>query len=641
MLSRHTPAFESMPEPPEHLTREQLALIYNNSSDLVFLLEVSGPGSYRVASVNPAYLAHTGTRTADLVNRPVEEVFDGEELAYVRARYDEAVAHGGPWSYETRTSRDDGATRYLSTTLVPVFDDTGVCTHLIGVSRDITRERMEQRALRQEKRRAENYLDIAEALIVALDRTGNITMLNRKGYALLGYPEGSLLGRNWMETVIAEDRAETFKQALAQMMTTGVAVRHNVNYVRTRSGERRLISWSNALIRDDDGLPVGLLSSGEDITDRRRAEQAMIASQRVLAADEVVSAVAHDFNNALQGILGNIEIALSMTDGDDALAGRLAAAGKLAEDAADRLRVLRGMSSPNQSAQREPLNLHDLVDDVIAQTRPLWKDEAERDGHEIAMIKRFDTGVPFVLGNRSELRAVLYNVVKNGIEAISGSGSVTFQTRRREDFAEITVVDSGMGMDGITSTRIFQPFFSTKGLESGRGLGLSASHNIVRAHGGSIRVQHSAPGKGTAIQVRIPAAPPAEPDPRSANLTDGAARHRVLWVDDDPQIRALALEYLAAMGHDGDVAGSGQEALAMLRRGDYSAIITDIGMPAMNGLELAGQISEQGHAAPVIALTGWGDSITRNRLLPRNVVRVLAKPVRLDELNEALMTLPP
>ncbi len=640
-----------MPEPPDDLTRAQLELIYNNTSDLVFLLEVLGAGRYRIASVNPAFLAHTGKHLADVVGLSVDELYQGQHLAYVLARYDEAVAHGGPWNYETRTHDFAGQVVYLNTTLVPAYDADGNCTHLVGVSRDTTRDRLEQRALWREKRRAENYLEVAEALIVALDRDGNITMLNRKGHTLLGYPEGTLIGRSWIDTMIPPDRVEAFKQGLRHMMETGVAIRRNVNYVLTQAGERRLVSWSNALVHDDNGQPAGLLSSGEDITDRRRAEQAMIASQRVLAADEVVSAVAHDFNNALQGILGNLEIALTLTelehghDGADGtpIQSRLAAACKLAEDAAHRLRVLRGIGSHDSSGEREALNLHDLVEDVVAQTRPLWKDEAEREGHQIVIERQFEESQLPVVGDRGELRSVLYNIVKNAIEAINGSGSVTFQTCRRNGFATVTVTDTGMGMDGATSTRIFQPFFSTKGLESGRGLGLSASHNIVRTHGGTIRVQHSAPGLGTTIEVRLPAASAPEPADGADPGADAPTRRRVLWVDDDPQIRAMAAEYLTAMGHRGDVADGGRQALELLRRNQYSVVITDIGMPGMNGLDLAERIfTEAGIARlPVIALTGWGDSITRGRILPRNIVRVLAKPIRLEELRDVLKALPP
>lgn len=624
---------------PDHLTKEQLQLIYNNTSDLVFLIEVVAGGRYRVASVNRAYLQRTRMQATDIVGHAVEDILPASQFDYVKARYDEAVASAGPWNYQTRTTMR-GTDIYLDTTLVPVYDGGGNCTHIIGVSRDITQSKQEQRALREEKQRAENFLDIAEALIVALDRNGDITLLNRKGYSMLGYAEGSLTGRNWIDLCIAPDKADAFRRAYAHMLATGIAQR-NVNYVTTRSGERLLIRWANAIVRDADGAVTGLLASGEDITDRRRAEQAMIASQRVLAADEVVSAVAHDFNNSLQGILGNIEIAQLTETDSGRLRKHLSAAAKLADDAARRLRVLRGLRGGDAASDREHLDLHELIEDVIAQTQPLWKDEAQRTGRQISVMRHFSSDIEPMPGNRSELRSVLYNIIKNSVEALPADGVITIGTHHQDACNVVTVADTGTGMDSATSTRIFQPFFSTKGLDAGRGLGMSASHSIVRAHGGQIRVKDTAPGAGTSIEIRLPVSTLNAPLAPSAPENSHAQQHHVLWVDDDPEIRTLAGHYLAALKHTGDVVDSGAQALQQLDDHDYSVVITDVGMPGMNGLELARRIRlRPGESIPVIALTGWGESIQEGDEPPHGIVRVVSKPLRLEKLQEVLDALP-
>lgn len=623
----------------DHLTQEQLRLIYNNTSDLVFLIEVGAGGSYRVESVNPAYLQRTQLPASDMVGRAIEDILPPEQFKYVKARYDEAVANGGPFNYQTRTILR-GSNIYLDTTLVPVFDDGGTCTHLIGVSRDVTQTRQEQRALKAEKQRAENFLDIAEAVILALDRDANITLLNRKGYNMLGYPEGSLTGRNWIELCIAADKQDAFRQGLKHMLDTGQAER-NVNYVTTASGERLLISWANVMIRDDAGNVTGLLASGEDITDRRRAERAMIASQRVLAADEVVSAVAHDFNNSLQGILGNIEIAQLTRNDPERIDKYLNAAAKLADDAARRLRALRGRSGGDAASELECFDLHELIDDVIAQTQPLWKDEAQRHGLDIVVRRQFSQDLKPMSGSRSELRSVLYNIIKNSVEALHWDGEIRIHTHYADGFNTVTISDTGAGMDTATSTRIFQPFFSTKGLEAGRGLGMSASHSIVLAHRGEIRVADTAPGAGTTIEMRLPAT--LAPDSAAAGESAGAGPrpHKVLWVDDDPEIRALAGNYLSALGHTGDVTDSGAAALDLLSRHDYSVVVTDVGMPGMSGLELARRIRGQfGQCLPVIVLTGWGESVQEGDSAPEGVLSVLSKPVRLEKLKQVLDSLP-
>lgn len=627
-----------MDKRPE-LTREQLQLIYDNTSDLVFLIAVEGPDRYRVEHVNPAYLARTGLGAEEIVGRRLEEVLAPEQADYVRDQYGRAIDGRRPYAYETRVPLRGDAT-YLDTTLVPVFGDDGACSHLIGVSRDVTGNKRERQALAQEKRRAENYLDIAEALIVALDTDMRITMLNRKGYGLLGYPEGSLTGRNWCEVCITPEKRSAFERGFRSFIERGEADR-NINYVLTRSGERRLINWANAIIRDENGRITGLLSSGEDISDRKRAEQALIASQRVLAADEVVSGVAHDFNNALQGVLGNIELALAHSD-TERFREHLHSAAKLADDAARRLRSLRGPSNARQDESAERLEVNEIVEDAIAQTRPLWKDEAQRHGRSISLTPRLAQPSPVVEGNRSELRTVLYNVIKNAIEAIGELGEILVASEQKDGHAVITVRDDGVGMDSRTSTRVFQPFFSTKGLEAGRGLGMSAAHSIVRAHRGDIMVRETSPGQGTVIEIRLPLAGTARADaasPGTRNRT--GAPGRILWVDDDADIRALAESYLGAIGHEGDVVESGQQALAMLDGNDYAAVITDVGMPGMNGLDLARHIAVRpGPRPPVIAVTGWGDAISEDGRLPEGVAAVMSKPVRLQQIREILDDLP-
>jgi PAS domain S-box-containing protein len=625
-----------MDKRPE-LTREQIRLIYDHTSDLVFLIGVMDGGGYRVESVNRAYLERTQLTPEEIVGLPIEKVLHPDQYAYVRARYDEAVASGNAYRYETRT-RMRGQTIYLDTTLVPAYAEQR-CTHLVGVSRDITENKRERQALAREKQRAENYLDIAEALIVALDRNCRITMLNRKGYRMLGYPLGSLTGRDWCELTIAPEKRAAFRRGFNAFLDSSDAQR-NVNYVRTRNGERRLISWANALIRDDDGAVTGILSSGEDITDRKHAEQALITSQRVLAADEVVSAVAHDFNNSLQGILGNIEMALAV-GANGKFQDYLQTATKLADDAARRLRTLREPKIAHTDGEAERLALQDIVDDAIAQTRPLWKDEAQRHGRDLRIRSELPAAPLEVTGNRSDLRTVLYNVLKNAVEAIEDAGEILISGGADGGTAVITVRDTGIGMDRETSTRVFQPFFSTKGLEAGRGLGMSAAHGIVAAHGGTIAVQHTRPGAGTIIRLELPLAeaPEAAAPQPAAGVETGS--HRVLWVDDDPDIRALAANYIRTLGHSGDVVDSGAAALAHLERNPYSVVITDVGMPGMSGLELARQIATRGAAAPpVVAITGWGDSINTEDAPPEGVHSVLAKPVRLQKVREILDALP-
>lgn len=619
---------------PDNLTREQLNLIYNNIHDLVFLIGVE-EDDYRVLSVNRAYLEHTGANENDIVNLSIAQALGESQAAYVRSQYDHAVALGGPYNYETRTQLR-GNTIYLNTTLVPVLDDEGNCQWLIGVSRDSTRKKLERKKLEEARDRAEKYLDIAEAVIVAFDDNARITMLNAKGYEVLGYEPGSLIGADWCELCVAPEKHALFRKNWDEAMRTGVVGR-SVSYVRTRSGEQRLLSWASTLIRDEQGEITGALSSGEDITDQRRAEKAIIASQRQLAAGEVAAAVAHDFNNALQGIMGNIEIALASPGLPQRVRSLLGAASGLADDAAERLRVLQRFTSPERASANETLDVNAIAEEVIEQTRHMWRDEAQRHGKSISITRQLVPGLQPSRGSRSELRSALYNIMKNAIEAIAGDGEIHIETSLEGADNVLIVRDTGVGMAPDVAARVFQPFFSTKGLESGRGLGMSASLNILRSHGGDISVRESVVGTGTTIAVRLPTA--AESLPQAAVERDDASirKHHILWVDDDHDVRELAAGYIDALGHTGDVAADGNEALALVRQHDYSIVITDVGMAGMNGFELAQRLQTgRSSPLPVIAITGWGESVMAEGEIPEGVTSVLAKPIRLAELKRVL-----
>jgi PAS domain S-box-containing protein len=617
------------------LSRDQLNLIFNNSNDLIFLLAVVGEGEFRCLSVNKRYMEATGQPEEFFTDNLLRDMFPPQEVEYLQSQYAEAIRLKGPYRYDTRTDLK-GNTIYLETTLVPVFGQQGRCDYLLGISRDVTQRKLERKALEEAKRQAENYLDIAEAIIVAIDKDARVTMLNRKGYALLGHKEGSLQGTNWAEVCLPPNKQALFLKGYQEFLHAR-RTQNTVSYLLAKNGEKFLIRWTNTPIKDDEGNYIGVLSSGEDITDRHRAEKSMIASQRVLAAGEIASAVAHDFNNSLQGILGNIEIALVQADLPDNVIQLLTNASQLAMDAAERTKVLQQVSGPSWGSEREQYEMNDLAAEVISQTKHLWKDDAAKQGNSIEISTRFSQEMQPSHGSKGELRSVIYNVIKNGLEAMPEGGRLEFETRFNRGSNIIEITDSGIGMDDATSTRLFQPFFSTKGYQSGRGLGMSAAHSIVNSHGGDIYVRETEIGIGSTITISLPViVNPVEENIESAEKPEQTTL-TILWVDDDPAIRSLAKQYIEKLGHRGDVAASGEEALKMMAETDYTTVFTDIGMPGMSGFDLAKEIGVlTDNRVPVVALTGWGETLSQQDQSDSGVIMVLSKPIRIGRLQEVL-----
>jgi PAS domain S-box-containing protein len=614
-------------------TLEQYEIIYNNTSDAIFLIGVEAEDVYRILSVNSAYLRWNNLQPEDIIGKLATNYYRklGAEH-HLLQHYANAIETRGPYRYEIPVELI-GENQHFQTTLVPVFDDD-TCTHIIGVVRNITLARQEKQKLQFEKQKAENYLDIAAALIVTLDLDGRITLLNRKGYELLGYEPGSLTGKLWFESTAKAEVKEVREKFFSECIQNKEPIAETKSVLLTCSGEERQIRMLHTLLFDEAGEVIGMLNSGEDVTDIDRAQKSLIISQRLMAAEEVVMATAHDFNNSLQAIMGNLEIALDRANLPEEVAVYLKSSITLAEDAGSRIRSLNHSPDALASKDFNPVDINQLAKDVVDETRFYW-DGMNPNGHaRVSVDIQLSSGIITSSGSAADLRTVLFNIIKNSVEAIPQEGRVTIKTFRQDNQNIVQVSDNGIGMDADTITRVFQPFFSTKGFASGRGIGMSSARNIVRAHAGDIEVLSSALGIGTSIQISLPVAD--DSSPTTIEEPKESLAHSILWVDDDERIQDLAKGYIEGLGHRGKVVGSGAEALALIVKGEFSIVITDLGMPEMNGFELAINIQKINQQIPIVALTGWGDAKVNKDQSAVGISEIVGKPMRLETFKAVL-----
>lgn len=399
-----------------------------------------------------------------------------------------------------------------------------------------------------------------------------------------------------------------------------------------KDGSIRYWNDNGSPMLDQEGKPMKWVGGISDITERKEAEGALIQAQRLSAIGELASGVAHDFNNSLQGIVGNTELSL-LRDISPKVRGYLEAIKKSATDAASRIQQLQRFSGKGKSQNGyECLNLTSIVDDVVSQTRPLWKDESEKAGIAIAVEKNYAEKELNVEANTGEIRSVLYNLVKNSVQAMPVGGKLAFETGETEKGVYVTVSDTGKGMDEETKARVFQPFFTTKGFAQGKGLGMSTSYAIVKEHGGEIYIKETVLGKGTSIEIVLPYSKRKESRLKDAvSGYEGSAR--VLWVDDEEMIRNTGKDLLETLKHNTDIAASGEEALSLLRKNKYDLMITDIGMPNMSGWQLAERIKGNYPEMKVAVVTGWGSDVSHEEKEKYGVGYVLGKPINMGQLK--------
>jgi len=386
--------------------------------------------------------------------------------------------------------------------------------------------------------------------------------------------------------------------------------------------------------------------------DLRQSQQATLQQERLRALGQMASGIAHDINNAISPIMLYTETMLEKEPNLSAK-GRenLITIRQAAEDVAQTVSRMREFYR-----EREPqldltaVDLNHVAEQAAKLTRARWYDMAQQRGVVIELRKDLASGLPAIMGVESEIREALTNLVFNAVDAMPEGGTLTLRTRVVEKqpeagaaehmpLAVVEVIDTGIGMDEETRRRCLEPFYTTKG-ERGTGLGLAMVYGIVQRHSAELQIE-SVPGKGTTVRLvfAVPTGVVAEATESGDKIMP--SRLRLLIVDDDPLLLTSLRDSLEGDGHEVTVAAGGQEGIDVFRAAlehnePFAAVITDLGMPYVDGRKVAVAVKKSSPATPVILLTGWGQRLVTENDIPPHVDRVLAKPPRMRELREAL-----
>jgi signal transduction histidine kinase/ActR/RegA family two-component response regulator len=419
---------------------------------------------------------------------------------------------------------------------------------------------------------------------------------------------------------------------VAQLADAFRALRNSLA-VRTTEVEHELAERRQAEARLHE--TAGQLEKA--LADLLRAQSQLVQQERLRALGEMASGIAHDFNNALAPILGYSELLLHRPEqwGDQArVAEYLTLIKTGAQDAANIVRRLREFARSREADEAlQTVQLNTLIGEMVALTRPRWKDQALAQGRQI-MIETDLGPVPGIAGNGADLREALTNLLFNAVDALPQGGTITLRTRADGDQVLLEVSDTGTGMPEEVRQRCLEPFFTTKG-EHGTGLGLAMVYGIIQRHDGTLEIE-SAPGQGTTICLRFPArSEPLVPATRQSAVGPTRALH-VLVVDDEERLRAVAVAYLTGDGHTVETAVDGVAGLARFLAGAFDLVITDQAMPGMTGDQLALAIKAASPTTPVIMMTGLGDLMEATGERPSGVDTVVSKPATLEELRRAL-----
>lgn len=385
--------------------------------------------------------------------------------------------------------------------------------------------------------------------------------------------------------------------------------------------------------------------------DLRQTQQAVMQQERLRALGQMASGIAHDINNAISPVALYTESLLETEPGlSDRARGNLEIIQRAMEDVAhtvSRMREFYRSREPQLSLA--PMDINQLVRQVLDLTRVRWSDMPQQRGIVIRLQCESAPDLLPVMGVESEIREALINLVFNAIDAMPAGGTLTVRTALASlagdhelDHVQISISDDGIGMDEDTRRRCLEPFFTTKG-ERGTGLGLAMVYGVVQRHSAELEID-STPGKGTTIRLSFPVSGVVESEPTaSAQGPTLRTRLRLLLVDDDPVLLKSLRDVLESEGHIIVTANGGRAGIDTFRAAStserrFDAVITDLGMPYVDGRQVSEAIKRASPATPVILLTGWGQRLVAEGDVPPHVDRVISKPPKLREIREALVS---
>jgi PAS domain S-box-containing protein len=624
-------------------SRKQLADILEATPDFVTIGRLDGPPTY----INRAAREALGIESMERVDSLLAfRADDYRELFWTVVL--PTVLRDGSWRGETEYRSRTGQMIPVSQVSVAHRNAAGDLAFLSTISRDISDRRRVEAALRESEARFRllaRALESTNEMVSVTDLDDRFTFVNRAFLDTYGYTADEVIGRT-PEILQVPGTPQALFEEIARKTREGSWQGELRN--RRRDGTELLISLNTSLIRDPEGDVIGLLGVARDITERRSLEEQLRQSQKMEAIGKLAGGIAHDFNNLLTAILGYSSLLGESLTAEDARRHEVDQIQQAAERAARLTRQLLAFSRKQIMAPRV-LRLGDVVSGLIPMLHRLLGETID--------LKAILGDHGSIKADIGQLEQVLVNLAVNARDAMPAGGHLTIETsdvELDETYARqhaavepgahvvLVVSDTGHGMDAATQQRLFEPFFTTRPIGQGTGLGLATVHGIVAQSGGHVAV-YSEVGFGATFKVYLPrtdaapetvAASPAGPDA-------GRGNEIILLVEDEEIVRQFAHKVLVRNGYTVHAMGTPARAIefAKSHRDRIDVILSDVVLPHMSGRALVNELQQHHPESRVLYMSGYTDSAIVHHGVLEPGMWFLQKPFSGDALLRKLREL--
>ncbi|MET4518216.1 PAS domain S-box protein [Bradyrhizobium sp. I1.7.5] len=608
----------------------------------IYMLDPTGI----VSSWNPGARRFKGYEESEIIGEHFSRFYTEEDRkSELPRRALETAAREGKFEAEGWRVRKDGSRFWAYVIIDPIKDSEGKLVGYAKVTRDLTERRAAEAELRRSQEQFRLLVQgVTDYAIYLLSPEGKVASWNAGAERIKGYKPEEIIGQHFSVFYTNDDRSSGLpKLALATARQDG---RFEKEGLRVRKDGSQF--WANVVldaIHDEEGALIGFAKITRDVTERKKTEEkldrtreALVQAQKMEAIGHLTGGVAHDFNNLLMAIQGSLELMKRrLPAGDTQMHQFLDNALHGAQRGAALTQRMLAFAR-RQELKLQTINVTELVNGMTELLQSSLGSSAQIETH-------FSIGLPKVAADANQLELAILNLTMNARDAMPKGGTIVISARERTVHDEpglkpgryvcLAVKDTGTGMDEETVRRATEPFYTTKGVGKGTGLGLPMVLGMTEQSGGKLYLK-SKPGEGTTVELCLPVAA-SETDEKQECSSPTAApvtrTLRIVSVDDDPLVAFNTLAMLEELGHTVFAATSGAEALGLIHeKGDIDLLITDQAMPGMTGSELAEAVRSDWPDLPIIIATGYAELPEG----PAQALPRLAKPFFEQDLAQAI-----